>query len=621
MVGRILGGRYQIQHRVGSGGMATVYRAVDTYLNRPVAVKILRPEFAGDEDFVRRFRREARAAASLSHPNVVAVYDVGREGDDTYYIIMEYVDGPTLKEYIREGGPLPAHEAVRIAGEILEALEHAHQMGVVHRDVKPQNVLLTRGGHAKVADFGIARATTGASATHTATVVGTAHYVSPEQARGQAADERSDVYSTAVVLYEMLTGRVPFEGEIPVAVALKHVRDEPLPPRAINPSVPAALERVVLRAMAKDPAQRYPSAGAFRRELIAAANGRSTLPDSPAPADPAHAEPEPDQPTLVVGRPPRRRLGTLWRQVAVLTVLTVLLAGSGALAYWGVGRWLRVPTVDVPDVRGMSLVEAQRRLTAAGLLPVVVATRYSNTVPVNSVIDESPTPGTPVKAGRRVELTVSSGPDWVPGGVPDVAGQAARQAELNLENAGLRWVEVHRYDDRVPRDHVVDTEPPAGSSVTVGTTVRIMISDGPEPQPFALPDWTGQPLADVQAAIRAQGLKVGSVTQRPGSYPQGAVLDTNPKPGAVVRPGDSVDLVVSSGCEHAAVLTISIPATYTAPVSVEVFAVDTFTPRHRIYQGVRPPGSQIPVNVCWSGPEARWDATANGAPLASGVLP
>ena len=258
LIGRLLGKRYEILEKIGGGGWALVYRAQDTFLHRPVAVKVLRSQYTADDDFVRRFKREAQAAASLSHPNVVSIYDVGQE-DDVYYIVMEYIDGQTLKEKIDAEAPLPIPVSVKIALQILDALDHAHQAKIVHRDIKPHNILLTRSGRVKVTDFGIARAATTTTLTHTGSIIGSAHYFSPEQARGGFTGEKSDIYSVGVVLYEMVTARVPFEGDSPISVAIKHIQEDVPPPTQLNPAVPVELEEIILRAMEKDQNRRYQS--------------------------------------------------------------------------------------------------------------------------------------------------------------------------------------------------------------------------------------------------------------------------------------------------------------------------------------------------------------------------
>ncbi|HLN61257.1 MAG TPA: Stk1 family PASTA domain-containing Ser/Thr kinase, partial [Symbiobacteriaceae bacterium] len=286
VTGTFLANRYRIGERIGGGGMALVYRARDEQLGRDVAVKVLRGQFGTDEEFIRRFRREAQNAASLSHPNVVQIFDVGRD-DDQYFIVMELVEGQTLKELIQRQGPLPIAEAVRISAEILGALEHAHTNRIVHRDIKPHNILISRDGHAKVTDFGIARATTTDTVTHTGSIMGSAHYFSPEQANGQPTGEKSDIYSMGIVLYEMLTGTVPFTGDSPITVALKHIRDRVVPATQLNSEVPVELDEIILRALEKEPEDRYPSAAAMRQALEQFAEdhaaGRTHMPSGDFP--------------------------------------------------------------------------------------------------------------------------------------------------------------------------------------------------------------------------------------------------------------------------------------------------------------------------------------------------
>ncbi|MBX6379007.1 MAG: serine/threonine protein kinase, partial [Clostridia bacterium] len=334
-------------------------------LRRRVSIKVLRPEFAHDEAVVARFRREAEAVARLSHPNIVALYDVGRDGD-VLYLVMEYVDGESLKERLRREGPMEPADAVRVVLQVLEALAHAHAHGVVHRDIKPHNILVTDGLHVKVTDFGIARAVDHATIVHTGTIIGSAHYFSPEQARGRMADARSDLYSTGVVLYELLSGRVPFQGDSPVSVAVQHVQEPPPPLEDVRPGLPEGLGAIVRKALAKDPAQRYQTAAGFRDDLEAWLRGETVPVSPPAPAEDDTVFLAPA--TAGARRaPPRRRRG---RRRAWLAVLGGVLGGVAALAAAGwftLGVWLAVPEVTVPNVRGMALVDAVQELKAAGL--------------------------------------------------------------------------------------------------------------------------------------------------------------------------------------------------------------------------------------------------------------
>jgi beta-lactam-binding protein with PASTA domain len=603
MIGRVIGGRYALQARIGGGGTGIVYRAQDMFLNRPVAVKVLRPEFASDEQFVRRFRREARAAAALSHPNIVAVYDVGVDGEDLHYIVMEYVDGETLKDFIGRSGALPVPQAAAVATAILDALDRAHAAGVVHCDVKPQNVLLTRDGRVKVTDFGIARATTTATLAATGAVIGTAHYVSPEQANGRVPDERTDLYSCGVTLYEMLSGRVPFDGEGPLAVALRHVYDRPAPVREWNPQVPEALERVVDRAMAKNPGDRYPSAAHFRADLANAVAGR--------PLEPAPGE------TLRI-RPRRRRRGRWPVAAAGLAVAGGLALG----AYLAVSSWLNVPTVVVPGVLHETQAQALRDLRARHLLGRVADSRYSS-APKGEVVASEPPPGTPVREGRTVRLTLSLGPEYLAGGVPDVAGMGERDAELRLENAGLTVGGTQqRYSADVARGDVIATDPAAGARIAVGGQVTLVVSQGPKPVPFPLPDLVGQKLADAETVLQEKGLLEGSVSYAQGVWPSGVVSATSPEAKQTVQPGDTVDLTVSSGCAHTSTVRLVPPAGGAQPVPVLVTVTDQAGGPRAAFKGVVPPRTPFTVSFCWEGNVARWSEYVGGSPnpVLEGVL-
>jgi beta-lactam-binding protein with PASTA domain/predicted Ser/Thr protein kinase len=689
LIGRVLGGRYTIQERIGGGGMSVVYRAFDSLLRRPVAVKVLRPEFVSEADIVHRFRQEAQAAASLQHPNIVNVYDVGEDGE-TYFIVMEYVPGRTLKAELQDKGPEPPERAAALTAEILAALEEAHAHGIVHRDVKPQNVLLSKSGHAKVSDFGIARAAASATIVHTARALGTAHYASPEQVRGAPTDERSDVYSVGCVLFEALTGRPPFPGEDALAVMWQHTQSEAPDPRELRPSVPAALAAVTRRALAKRPEERYPSAAAMladlertiaapaaeaqpqlgRRAAAKAAGGgrapRAQLrpaadgpalgaaadladtvrlaPSSREPfgtvaaaaasidgtldlaavgeqalpaARPQALRPQPVPARAPAERPqpaPRRRQALL-RWVIVLAVL----AGVVYAALYLFSQALQVPTVRVPNVVGRTTAQASAMLTAVGLQPNV-ATVPSASVAPGDVISASPAPGSAVKKGRQVDLAVSTGPEIVSGGVPNLAGLGADAAASMLQSLGLVPKETQATSASVPAGQVIGSEPPAGAPARQGDTVTIQVSSGPPAQPATVPALIGQTVADAESALQQAGLQTGSITQSKSGYPAGYVVATDPAAQSQLTQGQSVNLTVSSGCDGSAPLQLTVPATATAPVQVLVTVVDQMPSPHPIYQGQQSPGASLTVNACWLGPAAHWTAYANGTEFASGIL-
>src|SRR5438128_4205276 len=471
--GTTIDGRYRVLSRVGSGGMADVYLAEDELLGRGVAVKLLHHHFAEDQEFVERFRREASSAAALSHPNIVAIFDRG-EWKDTYYIAMEYVAGRSLKTIVREQGALEPQVAIDIVSQILHAARFAHRHGVIHRDLKPHNVLLDDDGRARVTDFGIARA--GASdMTLTGSIMGTAQYLSPEQAQGHAVGATSDLYSVGVILYELLTGVVPFEGETAVAIAFKQVAAYPRPPSALNPAVPAGLDGIVLRALAKDPARRYADADEF---LAALARERQALP-APAAAAPAaavlvggssaagpartapprygggallmpSARPRREQ-APPPGAPPGRR-----RRVLLAALSAALIALAVALALL-LAR--SVARVTVPDVTGQTEQVAVARLKRAGLAPVA-SLAASSTVPIGLVISESPPRGSRVAKGTRVSVAVSNGPGSA--AVPSVEGLSVARALARLRAAGFKPATKSQPNASVAQGMVIGTDPPAG---------------------------------------------------------------------------------------------------------------------------------------------------------------
>jgi eukaryotic-like serine/threonine-protein kinase len=550
----IIDGRYRVISRLGSGGMADVYLAQDQLLGRDVAVKVLHEHFAEDHEFVERFRREASSAAALSHPNIVGIFDRG-EWNGTYYIAMEYVAGRSLKTIVREEGALDPDRAIGIVVQILRAARFAHRRGVIHRDLKPHNVILDEENRARVTDFGIARA--GASdMTMTGSIMGTAQYLSPEQAQGHSVTEPSDLYSIGVILYELLTGMVPFEGETAVAIAFKQVSAHPRPPSESNPAVPPSLDAVVMRAMAKDPAARFADAEEFiavlerERALLPAYSGVTQAVHhvpAPAPADPPPAV----GPLLMAptgsyredpgaGAPDRRRF-LMW----VLAVL--LVAGLAALAVV-----LLLPSttkVSVPDVRGQTQQSAGNTLRRAGLDPV--ATLEASTVePTGLVISQTPAAGASADKGSRVDVVVSGGPSSAP--LPSVTGLTASAAGARLRAAGFKPVTKDQNSKSVATGHVIGTEPAAETETHLGAHVTVLVSSGPAP--VHVPDVTGQTLAAAEASLTNAGLALGTLTLKTNAtQPAGTVLAQSPASGASVQEGAKVNLTVAQAPKEVAV--------------------------------------------------------------------
>jgi beta-lactam-binding protein with PASTA domain/predicted Ser/Thr protein kinase len=563
--GTIIDGRYRVISRLGSGGMADVYLAQDQLLGRDVAVKVLHHHFAEDQEFVERFRREASSAAALSHPNIVAIFDRG-EWNGTYYIAMEYVAGRTLKTIVREHGALDPATAIEIVVQILRAARFAHRRGVIHRDLKPHNVILDEEGRARVTDFGIARA--GASdMTLTGSIMGTAQYLSPEQAQGLAVTGASDLYSIGVILYELLTGAVPFEGETAVAIAFKQVSAEPAPPSALNPAIPPSLDAIVLRALAKSPAERYADA----EELIAALeHEREQLPALAAAAAAAgpdghvhHAQPPPRagagsmllaQPGTgeyeLAGAPPssedrrrRRRRGLLWALAAVLVagavVAAVLLTQS-------------TKSVTVPGVTGQTEQAAAAALRAAGLSPAP-SLAPSATVHGGLVISQAPAAGATADKGAHVSIVVSEGPQTVP--LMDVSGLTEAKATARLRKAHFKTKTKLEASKTVEAGRVIGTEPSAEAEVQEGSVITLLVSSGPAP--VHVPDVVGETVEAAEATLTNAELVLGAVTKQvSSSQPAGTVLAQTPATGNSVRAGTKVNVTVAKAPREVAVPTV-----------------------------------------------------------------
>ncbi len=548
--GALVDGRYRILRRIGSGGMADVYAAEDSHLGREVALKVLHRRFAQDQEFVERFRREAKAAAGLSHPNVVGVFDRG-EHEGTYYIAMEYLTGRTLKEIVATEAPLAQQRVVDLGVQILRAAGFAHRHGVIHRDFKPHNVIVDERGHAKVTDFGIARA--GASEmTETGSIMGTAHYLSPEQAQGHAVTAASDLYSIGVMLYELLAGKLPFEGESAVAIALKHLSEQPAPISTLRPDVHPALEAVVMAALAKDPAQRWQTADDFaegleaaRAQIDAAANGgQSTSAFAPIPL-PAAVDPDADgdPPPLAPVTAPEQERKRRWPW---FTIGLLALALVGFLIWLIATGELATEKTDVPRVTQLQLVEARAKLERAGF--EVEQTRVRSAQPFDQVLDQDPNPGEEAEAGSTVTLEVSDGPGDVL--VPAVAGLPQAQAIKELEDAGLKVTRDIEFSDEVKEGLAIRTVPREGEEVTVGTRVRLLVSQGPERT--SVPDVVGLSRSSADSRLRGEGLGVG-VREQESEEPEGTVIAQDPAGGSSVEQGTTVTITVSTGIPQASV--------------------------------------------------------------------
>ena len=576
---QVLAGRYEIRDLIGRGGMAEVHLGYDTRLSRVVAIKLLRSDIAGDPTFQARFRREAQSAAALNHPAVVAVYDSGEEellqpggaSRTVPYIVMEYIEGHTVRELLSEGEAVPIAEAVEIVSGVLDALEYSHRVGIVHRDIKPGNIMLTSTGAVKVMDFGIARAIedSASTVTQTHTVVGTAQYLSPEQARGESVDARSDLYSTGCLLYELLTGQPPFQGDSAVAIAYQHVREIPKRPSSLAADVPESLDRVILKSLAKSREDRYQDAAHMRADLQAAARGLSVAapaadswsPATSVMASPATAavqptsafaqvasEPSPASTVKESEEPEKQSKSHAWIWVLVFLLFVALAIVAGR---WASGAFDNVPTptpsptiskVEVPDTSGQDEESAKKTIEDAGL-KFAKDEVANEEVSAGLAVSSDPGKGTKVEPGSTVTVHFSTGSAMVK--VPDLSGKTQEDARKALKDAGLEGGNTSQEDSAtVAKDRVIYTNPQAGNSVARGTTVDLVLSTGNT----SVPDVSGQDEATAKKTIEDAGLqfKKGDDVAS-AEVERGKAVSSNPAAGSSVSSGDTITVSFSSG--------------------------------------------------------------------------
>ena len=596
---QILAGRYEIRDLIGSGGMAEVHLGYDKRLSRIIAIKLLRSDIAGDPTFQARFRREAQSAAALNHPTIVAVYDSGEEEitapngatRSVPYIVMEYVEGHTVRELLGDGDAVPIPEAVEITTGVLDALEYSHRAGIVHRDIKPGNIMLTSTGAVKVMDFGIARAIEDSAATVTQThaVVGTAQYLSPEQARGELVDARSDLYSTGCLLYELLTGQPPFTGDSAVAIAYQHVREIPKPPSALAADVPESLDRVVLKALAKARDDRYQDAAHMRTELLAAARGMAvsapatetwqsttampsaTAPSPAPPAPPISTQPSAPEQTAEDKRP--RRRWWVWMLIILLLILAGIVIGMLASGLPGSRHPNETPSPTataaiVPNVSNMSEDDAKSAIEDVGLTFVRGDDVSSDTVDEGLAISSDPGAGTSAVLGTEVTVSFSSGSATVK--VPDVSGMTQSEARKEIENANLTWGDVTTEDSPgTQAGQVIRSNPAAGNPVSRGATVSVVVSSGRT----TVPDVVGKSQEEAQQALKNAGLGYNvrtsdAKTTDPSKNDTYEVTSVDPGANQSVNVGDSVSLEVTHHIYEAPVATATpTPGASSSPTS------------------------------------------------------
>lgn len=579
MIGKKISGRYHLLEHIGGGGMAHVYRAHDIILNRMVAVKILQPQYSNDEQFIKRFRREAQAATSLFHPNVVTIYDVGEE-DDIYYIVMEYIEGSTLKEYIQNKKRLPLDEAIHIMQQILSAISHAHMHHIVHRDIKPHNILISKDKEAKVTDFGIARAMSNATITHTNSVMGSVHYLSPEQARGGVVNYKSDIYSLGIVFYEMITGQVPFSGDTAVSIALKHLQNEIPSPKNIVPDLPQSIENIILKATAKDPLHRYNSVQEMEEDLrtaldperinepkftIPSVEGEETkaIPiiqskwesvkenETTIEAPERKEKPEPEEAA------PKKK--TLKKKIRKYFLIAFALLFMIVLVFVVLPALWKVEEVKVPDVVEKEFEEAEKILENLGLV-VVREDVYDDEIEEGYVVRQDPIAGSVVKENAEVRLFVSKGKEKTE--VPDVIGENRSKAERILRNAGFENIDFIPQQSNLAADTIIDQLPKANEMV-VASEVTVTLYYAVEPA-IRLSNLRGLHRSEAERYLREEGLMPKFVMQYSDSVQKDYIISQHPEPLSQVRRGSEVTLTVSLGPEpkpEPKMKTIEVPIT------------------------------------------------------------
>lgn len=575
MVGKVLGGRYELLEEVGMGGMAVVYKAKCRLLNRIVAVKILRTDLEGNDEFLKRFNIEAQSAASLTHPNIVSVYDVGAEGQ-LHYIVMEYVEGITLKDFIRDNAPLGWKRSVKIAMEIGKALEEAHKKHIVHRDIKPQNIIVTKMGAIKVTDFGIARAATASTISVDNDVLGSVHYISPEQARGGYVDEKSDIYSLGVVLYEMLTGHVPFDAETPVAIAMKHIEEPPVSPVEEQPDIPQSVADITIKAMAKDTRSRYQSVTEFMTDLVTVLvdpNG-VTIVEPPVPVDVgATRKMEPvkveKQDTEVVmankkGKKKKKLDKEDKRAVVAAIITSLLIVGLlsvfaaklifpefSVLSLFGFGQ---SSEIEVPNLLTMTVEQAEKQLQGSNFTLKVKEDPEDSDQPEGTIIEQYPKGGRKVKGKHEIEVTLSNGKGAPEAGkeftLDNYKSEEYRQAQIELERLGLDVVIEWEKDSTVAEGYIIRQTPAEGTKVKKGDKITLVVSQIADSENVIVPTLIGMTQSQAKRELEKYNLTLGAVSHEPSNRPKGQVIGQSIAGGDSVGVKTAVKITLSSGPEE-----------------------------------------------------------------------
>ncbi|MFM9413192.1 Stk1 family PASTA domain-containing Ser/Thr kinase [Peptococcus simiae] len=613
----ILGGRYEIIRKIGGGGMAIVYLAKDTFLDRQVAVKVLREEYVEDPEFLRHFKKEAKSIAALNHPNIVNIYDFDASQDPAY-LVMEFVEGMSIKQIINDEGYLPWDQVADIGIQAARGLDAAHKNHIIHKDVKSHNILVDRSGLVKITDFGIAQMLSSTTITHNKGILGSAHYFSPEQARGERVDEKSDIYSLGIVLYEMLCGQVPFTSDNPVSVALKHIQEEPVPPTSIVPGIPVAMEAVVLKCLEKDKDLRFRDMAELAETLeviretdasdITGYQPMSVFPQAEADLDPMndtlalprnltqkHTDmPAPTKQESKKVSKDKKRADRKKRWTRMLIFLLVLLAAFGTLkiaqSFIGGGN------IEVPSVIGFSYPDAEQIIAQEGLRIKEIDTEYSDEIEKGAIISQDPVAGKKVRKGRLIGVVVSRGPKKIE--VPDLEGQTEAEAREALADAKLRLGKVQTdYDSSVPEGKVISQSPRSGKEVDKDTAIDITVSLGKKPEYATMPDLRGMKLSEARSALAGRGLTVSSTSEEETSNDdKDRVIGQSIEPGAELEKGTGVTLTIGTGRHVSEDVPVNVSFVLPEKGVVVITQTDASGNQTMLYRGVHEEGESFSKN-------------------------
>ena len=628
MLGKIFNERYKIIRELGKGGMAIVFEATDLFLDRKVALKMLRPEYVNDKDFARRFRQEAKAVARLSHPNVVNIFDIAKDGE-VHYLVMEDIEGRNLKNIIQERGKLPVAEALDIANQICAALVVAHKNNIIHCDIKPHNILITADHQVKVTDFGIARAASSATMTITDTIVGSAHYFSPEQARGGEIKTHSDLYSLGIVLYEMLTGEVPFKGDSPIAVALKHIQEKPQKPSLINPDIPPEVEKLVLKAIAKEAAARFSDAAELREsitgilkglnreelvqgEFITVDDGDTKVMKKVGPAN--HQRQLLSEPRRLTEQAQASK-SPAWMKWTLLSLLVVLITVVSLIIFYQ--SYMDVPVVPVPDVVGMDFQAGKKAAAQYGLHLEKQSEVHHAEISEGYIISQFPLGGERVRQTRDIMVTISKGPAVLP--APDLFNLKLREAEVILDNQNLQIGDLtYQFDENIAEGQVISQEPAPGEDLSIEAKINLVISKGAQPVMVIVPNVIGLERGEALRRIVANDLRVGQVKEEmTRRFISNQVVRQQYQPGTELAEGSSVDLTISLGLintggaeVHSVLFRVQAVPPGPYEQQIQIYVTDN-NGRDNIYNQIHHPGDYIAVTVNSVGPTT-YEVYTNG---------